>query len=182
MQRTGSRRNEWTFWVSSRVSISWVTVPFVSTALSSIFAVCNAGVGLVGPLEVQSLDSMRQILEVNLFGTIQTIQAFLPEMKAQGKGHILVTGSTGGLHGETSKCLRDPCMPAAFHTCSFGHVDACCPACNCQNNPSLYIMLTGLPFNEVYCASKFAIEGACESLAVLLQHFSIQWVSWILFL
>lgn len=34
--------------------------------------------------------------------------------------------------------------------------------------------LAGLPFNEVYCASKFAIEGACESLAVLLQHFNIQ--------
>nr|XP_046271241.1 estradiol 17-beta-dehydrogenase 1 [Scatophagus argus] len=91
--------------------------------------VCNAGVGLMGPLEVQSLDSMRQILEVNLLGTIQTIQAFLPDMKAQGEGRILVTGSTGGLHG--------------------------------------------LPFNEVYCASKFAIEGACESLAVLLQHFNI---------
>ncbi|XP_017284948.1 estradiol 17-beta-dehydrogenase 1 [Kryptolebias marmoratus] len=91
--------------------------------------VCNAGVGLMGPLELQSLDSMRHILEVNLFGTIQTIQAFLSEMKAQGQGRILVTGSTGGLHG--------------------------------------------LPFNEVYCASKFAIEGVCESLAVLLQHFNI---------
>ncbi|XP_041826048.1 estradiol 17-beta-dehydrogenase 1 isoform X2 [Melanotaenia boesemani] len=91
--------------------------------------VCNAGVGLVGPLEVQSLDSMRHILEVNFLGTIQTIQAFLSDMKSQGQGRILVTGSTGGLHG--------------------------------------------LPFNEVYCASKFAIEGACESLAVLLQHFNI---------
>ncbi|XP_024120087.1 estradiol 17-beta-dehydrogenase 1 isoform X1 [Oryzias melastigma] len=91
--------------------------------------VCNAGLGLMGPLEVQSLDSMRQILEVNLLGTIQTIQAFLAGMKAQGQGHILVTGSTGGLHG--------------------------------------------LPFNELYCASKFAIEGACESLAILLQHFNI---------
>uniref|UniRef100_A0A3Q1B7R6 Estradiol 17-beta-dehydrogenase n=2 Tax=Amphiprion ocellaris TaxID=80972 RepID=A0A3Q1B7R6_AMPOC len=91
--------------------------------------VCNAGVGLMGPLEVQSLDSMRRILEVNLLGTIQTIQAFLSDMKAQGQGRILVTGSTGGLHG--------------------------------------------LPFNEMYCASKFAIEGACESLAVLLQHFNI---------
>ncbi|KAF3845996.1 hypothetical protein F7725_003074 [Dissostichus mawsoni] len=39
----------------------------------------------------------RVILEVNLFGTIQTIQAFLPGMKARGQGHILVTGSTGGL-------------------------------------------------------------------------------------
>lgn len=67
----------------------------------SLLSVCNAGVGLMGPLELQSLNSMRQILEVNLLGTIQTIQAFLPEMKAQGRGHILVTGSTGGLHGET---------------------------------------------------------------------------------
>lgn len=32
----------------------------------------------------------------------------------------------------------------------------------------------GLPFNELYCASKFAVEGACESLAILLQHFNIQ--------
>lgn len=54
----------------------------------------------MGPLEVQSLNSMRHILEVNLLGTIQTIQAFLAGMKAQEQGHILVTGSTGGLHGK----------------------------------------------------------------------------------
>ncbi|XP_072298242.1 17-beta-hydroxysteroid dehydrogenase type 1 [Eucyclogobius newberryi] len=91
--------------------------------------VCNAGVGLMGPLEVQAPDVMRRVLEVNLFGTLQTLQAFLPGMKSRGDGHILVTGSTGGLHG--------------------------------------------LPFSEVYCASKFAIEGACESLAILLQRFNI---------
>uniref|UniRef100_A0A3P8YU67 Estradiol 17-beta-dehydrogenase n=2 Tax=Esox lucius TaxID=8010 RepID=A0A3P8YU67_ESOLU len=91
--------------------------------------VCNAGVGLMGPLEAQALDTMRQILEVNVLGTISTIQAFLPGMKARGHGRILVTGSLGGLQG--------------------------------------------LPFNEVYCASKFAVEGVCESLAVLLQHFNI---------
>ncbi|KAM3863804.1 estradiol 17-beta-dehydrogenase 1-like [Diretmus argenteus] len=91
--------------------------------------VCNAGVGLMGPLEVQALDVMRQILEVNMLGTIQTVQAFLPGMKVQGHGRILVTGSIGGLHG--------------------------------------------LPFNEVYCASKFAVEGACESLAMLLHQFNI---------
>ncbi|XP_029110151.1 17-beta-hydroxysteroid dehydrogenase type 1 isoform X2 [Scleropages formosus] len=91
--------------------------------------VCNAGVGLIGPLEVQSLEVMRQILEVNVLGTIRTIQAFLPGMKARRSGRVLVTGSVGGLQG--------------------------------------------LPFNEVYCASKFAVEGVCESLAILLQHFNI---------
>lgn len=79
-----------------------------------MLSVCNAGVGLMGPLEVQSLQSMRNVLEVNLLGTIQTIQAFLPDMKARGKGHILVTGSTGGLHGEINECLRLYCVPAGW--------------------------------------------------------------------
>ena len=67
----------------------------------AVHAVCNAGVGLMRPLEIQSLDSKRQILEVNLLDNIQSIKAFL----AQGLGHILFTSSTGGLHGETSKWL-----------------------------------------------------------------------------
>ncbi|NIG60823.1 estradiol 17-beta-dehydrogenase 1 [Pontoporia blainvillei] len=33
--------------------------------------------------------------------------------------------------------------------------------------------LMALPFNAVYCASKFAIEGLCESLAILLQPFGV---------
>ncbi|XP_051014608.1 17-beta-hydroxysteroid dehydrogenase type 1 [Acomys russatus] len=33
--------------------------------------------------------------------------------------------------------------------------------------------LMGLPFHEVYCASKFAIEGLCESLAILLPLFGV---------
>lgn len=32
----------------------------------------------------------------------------------------------------------------------------------------------GLPFNSVYCASKFAVEGLCESLAIVLWPFNIQ--------
>ncbi|XP_055475968.1 17-beta-hydroxysteroid dehydrogenase type 1 isoform X4 [Psammomys obesus] len=33
--------------------------------------------------------------------------------------------------------------------------------------------LMGLPFHEVYCASKFAVEGLCESLAILLPLFGV---------
>lgn len=130
----------------------------------------------MGPLEVQSLESMRKILEVNLLGTIQTIQAFLPDMKARGKGHILVTGSTGGLHGETKERLN----ASGFHGHSFcqglmelKHVSASVMLEIAKTMPPLW-SAAGLPFNEVYCASKFAVEGACESLAILLQHFNIQ--------
>ncbi|XP_040353556.1 17-beta-hydroxysteroid dehydrogenase type 1 [Herpailurus yagouaroundi] len=91
--------------------------------------VCNAGRGLLGPLEVQEAGAVGSVLDVNVAGTVRTLQAFLPDMKRRRSGRVLVTGSMGGL--------------------------------------------MGLPFNAVYCASKFAIEGLCESLAVMLPPFGV---------
>ncbi|KAF6094243.1 hydroxysteroid 17-beta dehydrogenase 1 [Phyllostomus discolor] len=91
--------------------------------------VCNAGRGLLGPLEVHSADAVGSVLDVNLVGTVRVLQAFLPDMKRRHSGRILVTGSMGGL--------------------------------------------MGIPFNDVYCASKFAIEGLCESLAIQLLPFGV---------
>ncbi|XP_007177845.2 17-beta-hydroxysteroid dehydrogenase type 1 [Balaenoptera acutorostrata] len=91
--------------------------------------VCNAGRGLVGPLEAHEEGNVGSVLDVNLTGTVRMLQAFLPDMKRRRSGRILVTGSMGGL--------------------------------------------MALPFNAVYCASKFAIEGLCESLAILLQPFGV---------
>ncbi|KAM6042274.1 17-beta-hydroxysteroid dehydrogenase type 1 [Chlamydotis macqueenii] len=91
--------------------------------------VCNAGVGLMGPLETCSDQAMKTVFEVNLFGAARTIQAFLPAMKRRRAGRIIISSSIGGLQG--------------------------------------------LPFNSVYCASKFAVEGLCESLAIVLQPFNI---------
>ncbi|NXJ79698.1 DHB1 dehydrogenase, partial [Trogon melanurus] len=91
--------------------------------------VCNAGVGLIGPLETCSDQAMKTVFDVNFFGAVRTIQAFLPAMKHRRAGRIIVSSSIGGLQG--------------------------------------------LPFNSVYCASKFALEGLCESLAIVLQPFNI---------
>lgn len=74
----------------------YLTVQFF---LDAFVLVCNAGVGLMGPLETHSMDTIREILEVNLLGTIRTIQTFLPDMKRRRHGRILVTGSMGGLQG-----------------------------------------------------------------------------------
>nr|XP_055050201.1 estradiol 17-beta-dehydrogenase 1 isoform X1 [Misgurnus anguillicaudatus] len=116
--------------------------------------VCNAGIGLMGPLETLSMDTIREVLEVNLLGTIRTIQTFLPDMKRRRCGRILVTGSIGGLQGvsdwRNTQTERDIVL-------EYADEQSYC----------------GLPFNDVYCASKFAVEGACESLAILLQHFNI---------
>lgn len=109
---------------------AWERVVPEAGGVGPLPSVCNAGRGLLGPLEAHSADAVGSVLDVNVVGTVRMLQAFLPDMKRRGSGHILVTASMGGL--------------------------------------------MGMPFNAVYCASKFAIEGLCESLAVLLPPFGVQ--------
>ncbi len=58
----------------------------------------NAGVGTVGPPVWRLTDAdWRWVLEVNLFGTINGLLAFLPGMVERGEGHIVNTASAAGL-------------------------------------------------------------------------------------
>lgn len=66
-----------------------------------LFPVCNAARGLLGPLEEQTAKAVASVLDVNLAGTVRVLQAFLPDMKRRRSGRILVTGSMGGLMGES---------------------------------------------------------------------------------
>ena len=54
----------------------------------------NAGIGSTSPVEYTSLDRLREIFEINLFGQIAAIQAFLPLLRI-AKGRIINTGSVG---------------------------------------------------------------------------------------
>jgi len=54
----------------------------------------NAGIGITAPVEYTSLDALREIFEINLFGQIATIQAFLPLIRA-ARGRIVNSGSVG---------------------------------------------------------------------------------------
>jgi NAD(P)-dependent dehydrogenase (short-subunit alcohol dehydrogenase family) len=55
----------------------------------------NAGVLTPGPMEVLSLSAVRLEFEVNVFGSLATIQAFLPLLR-QAKGRIVQIGSMTG--------------------------------------------------------------------------------------
>lgn len=105
-------------------------------------------------------EAVGSVLDVNVVGLVQMLQAFLPDMKRRRSGRILVTGSMGGLMGERG--ARRELGRASPGRAPIG----------VSTPPSS--PLKGLPFNAVYCASKFAIEGLCESLAVLLPPFGIQ--------
>jgi len=59
----------------------------------------NAGVCVGGPVEEISLDDWRWSVDVNLWGVVHGIRAFLPGMIRQGRGHIVNTASMAGLVG-----------------------------------------------------------------------------------
>ncbi|PWA17722.1 hypothetical protein CCH79_00008164 [Gambusia affinis] len=95
-----------------------------------IVVVNNAGIGMIGPLECQSITSMKELFEVNFFGLVRLVKEVLPDMKQRQSGHIVVMSSVMGIQG--------------------------------------------LLFNDIYSASKFAVEGFCESVAVQAMKFNIK--------
>lgn len=54
----------------------------------------NAGIGMTWPVEAIPLDELRRIFEVNVFGQVAVIQAFLPLLRA-GAGRVINIGSIG---------------------------------------------------------------------------------------
>ncbi|KAM9797350.1 retinol dehydrogenase 8 isoform 1-T1 [Syngnathus typhle] len=91
--------------------------------------ISNAGMGLIGPIECQSVDEMKTVMDTNFFGLVRLLKEILPDMKRRKKGHIVVISSVMGIQG--------------------------------------------ILFNDVYAASKFAVEGFCESLAVQALRFNL---------
>ena len=56
----------------------------------------NAGIAKPAPIELQPIADFRMQLEVNLFGPVAMVQAFLPSIR-RGGGRIVNVGSIGGL-------------------------------------------------------------------------------------
>jgi NAD(P)-dependent dehydrogenase (short-subunit alcohol dehydrogenase family) len=56
----------------------------------------NAGIAKPAPIELQPMADFREQLEVNLFGPVAMVQAFLPLLR-RGGGRIVNVGSIGGL-------------------------------------------------------------------------------------
>jgi NADP-dependent 3-hydroxy acid dehydrogenase YdfG len=56
----------------------------------------NAGYSLVGTIEEADAGKIRELYETNVLGPVSVIQAALPFLRKQGKGHILGTSSNLG--------------------------------------------------------------------------------------
>lgn len=60
----------------------------------------NAGVSITGPTWAMSQDDWRWVWDVNVWGVVNGIRAFLPTMLARGSGgHVINTGSLASFNG-----------------------------------------------------------------------------------
>lgn len=58
----------------------------------------NAGIGCGGTFLDTPLDHWREVLDVNLMGTVHGTRAFLPGMVRQGSGHVVNVASAAAYH------------------------------------------------------------------------------------
>ena len=56
----------------------------------------NAGYADLAAIEDTSLDDFRAQIETNLFGVVTVTKAALPQLRAQGSGHVIQVSSVGG--------------------------------------------------------------------------------------
>ncbi|RFZ84291.1 SDR family NAD(P)-dependent oxidoreductase [Mucilaginibacter terrenus] len=59
----------------------------------------NAGYGLTGSLEELTDQEARDNFDVNVFGSLNVIRQVMPQLRAQGSGHIFNLSSIGGFTG-----------------------------------------------------------------------------------
>jgi len=102
-------------------------------------------------------------------------------VKTEGKIDVLVNNAGVGLSGiidiQTEKEIREN-----FETNFFGVVfatQAVLPHMKAQNSGQIIQLssmggVNGVPYNDIYCASKFAVEGFSESLAPSVRNFNIK--------
>lgn len=58
--------------------------------------VCNAGYGIFGSIEEVSIAAAQAQLDTNFFGTLRTLRAALPHLRAGGSGRVVLVGSLAG--------------------------------------------------------------------------------------
>lgn len=58
----------------------------------------NAGVALLGPPDTLSMAEWDWILQINLYGVIRGVRAFVPHLRQRGHGWVVNTASVAGLY------------------------------------------------------------------------------------
>ncbi|KAJ8279389.1 hypothetical protein COCON_G00064550 [Conger conger] len=76
--------------------------------------ISNAGIGLIGPIECQTIEEMKTVMDTNFFGRVRLLKEILPDMKRRKSGHIVVISSVMGIQGgrvrlQCGLCIEQGC-------------------------------------------------------------------------
>lgn len=55
--------------------------------------------GLIGPIECQTIEEMKTVMDTNFFGLVRLLKEILPDMKKKKSGHIVIISSVMGIQG-----------------------------------------------------------------------------------
>jgi 3-dehydrosphinganine reductase len=84
--------------VSSSKSVHAAAAQVLSRGAPDLLVNC-AGITYPGEFDDLPLERFRELMEINYFGTLYVIKAFLPAMLQRGSGAIVNVSSLAGLHG-----------------------------------------------------------------------------------
>jgi NAD(P)-dependent dehydrogenase (short-subunit alcohol dehydrogenase family) len=59
-------------------------------------AMFNAGFSVLGPPDLVPVEAWQRQMDVNFFGVVRGVNAFVPAMRAAGRGHVVITASIAG--------------------------------------------------------------------------------------
>jgi NAD(P)-dependent dehydrogenase (short-subunit alcohol dehydrogenase family) len=59
-------------------------------------AMFNAGMSVLGPPDLVPVADWQHNMDVNFFGVVRCVNAFVPAMRARGAGHVVITASIAG--------------------------------------------------------------------------------------
>jgi short-subunit dehydrogenase len=83
--------------VTDQASVDRLVAHVLADAGQIDLVVNNAGLGLVGAAEESSLEQVKALFDVNLFGVMRVTNAVLPAMRQRGAGRIINLSSALGL-------------------------------------------------------------------------------------
>jgi len=98
VREVGGRGKAVTCDITNRGTLDHAVASMLETFGSLDVAIANAGFGVNGMFKDLSVDDFRRQYETNVFGTINTVQAVLPSLKAS-HGQLVLVGSVMGRIG-----------------------------------------------------------------------------------
>lgn len=93
--------------VSDEQALSHFAEQVVSALGPPDLVVANAGIAYLGPFAEGRPEDFRRVIDVNLWGVVHTVRAFLPSMIAARRGTLVTLSSVFGLvgiPGQTAYC------------------------------------------------------------------------------